>query len=83
MGNWTEVPFSYFHIPQVPNLIKSKTEGAKNKCRKAQEANKYLTYLKIINLSNSKQPHYIYIKRTQIRLLTASTYSRNAIRICG
>jgi len=39
----TEVPFSSFHIPHITNLIKSETEGAKNKGRKAQEANMYLT----------------------------------------
>jgi hypothetical protein len=32
-----------FHIPQVPSLIKSETEGAKNKGRKAQGPNIYLT----------------------------------------
>jgi hypothetical protein len=39
----TEVPFPSFHIPQVPKLIKSETEGAKNKGRKTQGANMYLT----------------------------------------
>jgi hypothetical protein len=39
----TEVPFPSFHIPQVPNLIKSETEGAKNKGRKAQGCTSYLT----------------------------------------
>jgi hypothetical protein len=43
MENWTDVPFPSFHIPQVPNLIKSEIEGAKNKGRKAQGANRYLT----------------------------------------
>jgi hypothetical protein len=43
-----EVPFSSFHIPQVPNLIKSETEGAKNKGHKAQGANMYLTLYSII-----------------------------------
>jgi hypothetical protein len=40
-----EVPFSSFHIPQVPNLIKSKTDGAKNKGRKTQECIGYLTLI--------------------------------------
>jgi hypothetical protein len=39
----TEVLFPSFHTPPVPNLIKNKTEGAKNKGRKAQGANMYLT----------------------------------------
>jgi hypothetical protein len=72
-----EVSFSSFHIPQVPNLIKSKTEGAKNKGRKAQGANRYLTlqniyrlreifmtFLKIFydgNHFTPKQTEYIYI----------------------
>jgi hypothetical protein len=30
-GNQTEVLFSPFHIPHVPNLIKSKTDGQKIK----------------------------------------------------
>jgi hypothetical protein len=38
-----EVPFPSFHIPHVPNLIKNKTERTKNKDRKAQRANMYLT----------------------------------------
>jgi hypothetical protein len=44
-----EVPFPSFHIPQVPNLIKIETEGTKNKGRKAQGANMYLTLKKIKN----------------------------------
>jgi hypothetical protein len=50
-GNQTEVPFPSFHIPQVPNLIKSETEGIKNKGRKAQEANMYLTLNNIMFFS--------------------------------
>jgi len=37
-----EVPFPSFHIPHVPNLIKSETERSKNKGRKAYRANMYL-----------------------------------------
>jgi hypothetical protein len=44
-----EVPFPSFHIPQVSNLIKTETKGAKNKGRKAHGANMYLT-LKIIKV---------------------------------
>jgi hypothetical protein len=46
--NQTEVPFSSFHIPQVPNLIKSETDGVKNKGRKAPGANMYLTLFFIV-----------------------------------
>jgi len=38
-------------MPQVPNLIKSKTEGAKNKGRKAQGCIGYLTQERIIRRS--------------------------------
>jgi hypothetical protein len=47
MENWTEVPFQSFHLPQVPNLIKSKTEEAKNKGRKAHGCIGYLTLILI------------------------------------
>jgi hypothetical protein len=39
----TEMVPPSFHIPHIPNLIKSETEGAKNKGRKAHWANMYLT----------------------------------------
>jgi hypothetical protein len=38
-----EVPFVYFLIAQVPLMIKSKTEGAKNKVCKPQGARMHLT----------------------------------------
>jgi transposase len=41
--NQTDVPFPSFHILQVPNLIKNESKEAKNKGRKAQGANMYLT----------------------------------------
>jgi hypothetical protein len=44
-GNWTDVQFSSFHILHVPNLVKSKIEGAKNKGRKAQGQIAYLTLI--------------------------------------
>jgi hypothetical protein len=54
-----EVPFPSFHIPQVPNLIKSETEGAKNKGRKAHGANMYLTliiiYFHMIGVANKRE----------------------------
>jgi hypothetical protein len=43
MENWTEVPFPSFPIPHVPNLLKNKTEGTKNKGRKIHECISYLT----------------------------------------
>jgi hypothetical protein len=43
MEKWIEVPFPSFHIPQVPPMIKSKTQGAKNKVYKPHGASFYLT----------------------------------------
>jgi hypothetical protein len=47
MKKWTEIPFSYFPIPQVPPMIKLKTQWAKNKVFKPQGTILYLTLIKI------------------------------------
>jgi hypothetical protein len=47
---WTEVPFSYFSISQVLLMIKIKTQEAKNKVCKLQEAILYL----ILTLTKNK-----------------------------
>jgi hypothetical protein len=49
-----EVPFLSFHIPQISNLIKSETDGAKNKGRKAHGGNMYLTRPDTIYIHLSK-----------------------------
>jgi len=37
MEKLTEIPFSYFPIPQIPPMIKIKTDGTKNKVCKPHE----------------------------------------------
>jgi hypothetical protein len=48
MEKWTEVQFSSFSIPQVPHMIKIKTQGAKNKVCKPQGAILHLTLKSMI-----------------------------------
>jgi len=53
MEKWTEVQFSSFSIPQAPHMIKIKTQGAKNKVCKPQEASRHLTQRFVVLVQSS------------------------------
>jgi hypothetical protein len=57
-----EVPFSSFHIPHVPNLIKIETDVTKNKGRKTHGANMYLTLFFTSSQKKKKKPSNWHIQ---------------------